>query len=43
MTRKQYKSLILAMQPGHLQKQHLENEEPAAFTLKAPIIQKYPI
>lgn len=36
MTRKQYKLLILAMQPGHLQEQHLWNREPAAFTLKHP-------
>lgn len=38
MTIKEYKSPIIAKQPGHLQKQQLWNGEPAAFTLKAPII-----
>lgn len=38
MTIEQYESPILAKQPGRLQKQHLWNEEPAVFTLKAPII-----
>lgn len=39
MTIKQYKSPILTKQPGH-RKSSTSNEEPAAFTLKAPIIYK---